>query len=49
MWCALLLVDYKQLLDEAEHNIKNYPDRGQCCLPKLKGKTEDIERVQDNS
>ena len=26
--------DNKQLLDEAEHDIKNYPDRGQCYLPK---------------
>ena len=24
----------KQLLDEAEHDIKNYSDRGQCYLPK---------------
>ena len=24
-----LLCNYKQLLDEAEHDIKNYPDRGQ--------------------
>ena len=26
--------DNKQLLDEAEHDIKNYSDRGQCYLPK---------------
>ena len=24
----------KQLLDEAEHDIKNYSERGQCYLPK---------------
>jgi hypothetical protein len=24
----------KQLLDEAEHDIKNYSDQGQCYLPK---------------
>ena len=30
------LDNYKQLLDEAEHDIKNYPDRGQCYLPKPK-------------
>ena len=24
----------KQLLDEAEHDIKNYSDRSQCYLPK---------------
>ena len=30
-----LLFSYiKQLLDEAEHDIKNYSDRGQCYLPK---------------
>jgi hypothetical protein len=28
------LVIIKQLLDEAEHDIKNYSDRGQCYLPK---------------
>ena len=26
--------DYKQLLDEAERDIKIYPDRGQSNLPK---------------
>ena len=29
-----LIKDNKQLLDEAEHDIKNYSDRGQCYLPK---------------
>ena len=28
----------KQLLNEAEHDIKNYPDRGQCYLPKPKAR-----------
>ncbi len=28
------LTKNKQLLDEANHDIKNYTDRGQCCLPK---------------
>jgi hypothetical protein len=27
--------DNKQLLDEAEHDIKNYSDRGQCYPPQL--------------
>jgi hypothetical protein len=27
------LFNIKQLLDEAEHDIKNYSDRGQCYLP----------------
>ena len=31
---TILSADYKQLLDEAEHDIKNYSDRGQCYLPK---------------
>ena len=34
----------KQLLDEAEHDIKNYPDRGQCYLPKPKAKGDNIDR-----
>ena len=34
--CQVLkvIVYNKQLLDEAEHDIKNYSDRGQCYLPK---------------
>ena len=28
------MLNNKQLLDEAEHDIKNYSDRGQCYLPK---------------
>ena len=31
----------KQLLDETEHDIKNYPDRGQCYLPKTKAEAID--------
>ena len=30
----LIMLYTKQLLDEAEHDIKNYSDRGQCYLPK---------------
>ena len=26
----------KQLLDEVEHDIMNYQNRGLCCLPKPK-------------
>ena len=29
-----VLINNKQLLDEAEHDIKNYPDQGQCYLLK---------------
>ena len=31
---ASLPLNNKQLLDEAERDIKNYSDRGQCYLPK---------------
>ena len=37
----------KQLLDEADHDIKNYPDRGQYYLPKLKA--DNIDQGLDNS
>jgi len=30
----LFNADIKQLLDEVEHNIVNYQDRGLCYLPK---------------
>ena len=36
----------KQLLDEAAH-IQNYPDRGQCYLPKAEA--DSIDRGLDNS
>ena len=39
----------QQLLDEAEHDIKNYPDRGQSYLPKLKAEADNIDRGLDNS
>ena len=40
----MILGPNKQLLDEADHDIKNYPDRGQCCLPKLKAEADNIDR-----
>ena len=36
--------DNKQLLDECEHDIKNYPDQGQCYLPKPKAEVDNIDR-----
>ena len=39
----------KQLLDEAEYDVKNYPDRGQCYLPKPKAEADNIERSLNNS
>jgi hypothetical protein len=36
MWHKEEFKDNKQLLDEVEHDIKNYhSDRGQCYLAKL--------------
>ena len=35
----------EQLLDEAEHDIKNYPDRGQCYLSKPEA--DNIDRGLD--
>ena len=42
-------MENKQLLDEAEHDIKNYPDRGQCYLLKPKAEADNIDRGLDNS
>ena len=39
------LVVNKQLLDETEHDIKNYPDRGQCYLSKPEA--DNIDRGLD--
>ena len=38
----------KQLLNEAEHDIKNYPDRGQFYLPQPKAEVDNIDRGLDN-
>ena len=37
----------KKLLDEAEHDIKNYPDRGQRYQPKAEA--DNIDQRLDNS
>ena len=34
------LRDNKQLLDEVEHDIMNYQNRGLCYLPKPKAETD---------
>lgn len=36
-----------QLLDEAEHDVKNYPDQGQCFLPNAE--VDNIDRDLNNS
>ena len=41
--------DNKQLLNEAEHDIKNYRDRGWCYLPKPKAEVNNIDRGLDDS
>ena len=43
------VLENKQLLNEAEHDIKNYPDRGQCYLPKPKAEADNIDLGLDNS
>ena len=39
----------KQLLNEAEHYIKNYPDQSPCYLPKPSASADNIDLGQDNS
>ena len=39
----------KQLLDETEHCIKNYPDIDQCYLPKQKVEADNTDRGLANS
>ena len=39
----------KLLLDEAEYDIKNYPDRGQYYLLKSKAEVDNIDQGLDNS
>ena len=34
----------KQLLDEVEHNIMNYQNRGLCYLPKPKAEADNTDR-----
>ena len=37
------MVFNKQLLDEVEHDIKNYQNQGLCYLPKLKALSSETE------
>ena len=39
----------KQLLDEVEHDIMNYQNRGQCYLPKPKAEADNTDLGFDNS
>ena len=42
----LLILDtyIKQLLDEVEHDVMNYQNRGLCYLPKPKGEADNTDR-----
>ena len=46
---AALIIDHmldftiKQLLDEVEHDIMNYQNRGLCYLPKTKAEADNTE------
>ena len=37
---CVIFRDIKQLLDEAEHDIMNYQNRGLCYLPKPKAEAD---------
>ena len=39
----------KQLLTRLKHNIKNYPDLGQCYPPQVSASADNIDLDQDNS
>ena len=38
-----IFVDTKQLLDEVEHDIMNYQNRGLCYLPKPKAEADNTD------
>ena len=40
---AKSLTDIKQLLDEVEHDIMNYQNRGLCYLPKPKAEADNTD------
>ena len=42
--CFLFIIVYnKQLLDEVEHDIMNYQNRGLCYLPNLKAEADNTD------
>ena len=46
MWCIATwqhLFDNKQLLDEVEHDIMKYQNRGLCYLPKPTAKADNTD------
>ena len=47
---GILCVQFtKQLLDEVEHDIMNYQNRGLCYLPKPKAEADNTDTRFDNS
>ena len=42
---AMLLSLNKQLLDEVEHDIVNYQNRGLCDLPKSKAQADNTDTI----
>ena len=41
--CGVHYYDVKQLLDEVEHDIMNYQNRGLCYLPKSKAEADNTD------
>ena len=39
------MADNKQLLDEVEHDIMNYQNRGLCYLPKPKAEADNTDMI----
>ena len=42
-YCGYCVVNNKQLLDEVEHDIMNYQNRGLCYLPKPKAEADNTD------
>ena len=42
----VFMVDNKQLLDDVEHDIMNYQNRGLCYLPKPKAEADNTDTMQ---
>ena len=43
IFCLLVSTFTKQLLDEVEHDIMNYQNRGLCYLPKPKAEADNTD------
>ena len=47
VWNNVDCMDIKQLLDEVEHDIMNYQNRGLCYLPKPKAEADNTDTNTD--